>query len=783
MNRTATCILLATIAVASASSAPIVMKFTFAGSDAGTNTFEKTPDGSFTSKTKLHIMTTTIDSTLKGRFAGKKLISFVLDQTAPPGRFTIRYDKGKYKVSGLQNISGKLVLDTTALFSTYHPQLIATVADALGKGDAARQNMKVFFLENLLVKQVPVGIKTAIKVRRGSDQIAAKVLSMALGPIDLDYPVDGANRVLGMDVPVQKFQGVVEGYSDVFLDPVAKFTELSQPTHETKKIEAVKVPMRDGVNLVADIVMPAEEGKYPVILSRTPYGRQSQLIGAEWWAKRGYIVVAQDVRGRHDSEGTFNPFMTEREDGYDTIDWISKQPWCDGNVGMIGASYAGLVQWAAAVERHPALKCIVPQVSPPDAFFNIPYDHGIFMLWGSLWWSNIVKDKVTRMELATAAMKNADKIKILPLSKLDNAILGRNIAWYDEWLKKDRPSQFKGFDYGKDMSKVEIPALHISGWWDGDGIGTKLNWAAMARAGHTNQWLIYGPWTHAFNTSSRMGDVNYGAGAILEMDSLYLRWFDTWLKGKDVGLGKMQPKVDVFVTGANKWRALNGWPDPASRQMTLYLGLDSGTAAGARGNGKLAIEKGSKKAASIYDYDPARVELPPELKRDIDLSSASTCVVLKPGAKDFLIFKTAPMKEALEIGGPIQLDLYFSTSAKDTDFFATLVDIDPKGVMHAIGQPGKIRAKYLSGWETPRLLTPGKTYEAKIDLWDTAHRFKPGHRLGLIVMSQMFPMYARNLGTGEPDFSGTRMVTAHQKIWHDVKRPSALTFYVLPAKK
>ncbi|MFY9234724.1 MAG: CocE/NonD family hydrolase [Fimbriimonadaceae bacterium] len=759
------------------------MNFSFAGSDAGKNVYERKADGSFVSATTLNVMGTIIKSDLKGKFKGKKLVSFELVEQVATNSGKITYAGGRYTASGSSGKkSGKLIIDTAAFLATYHPFLTSTVADTLSQSDPSTKKVKIFMLDGLVSQTFPTAFTGTREVVKGDAKVNAKVLKIELGPVSIDYPVDPSNRVLGMDIAAQKFQGVTAGYTDVFIDPVSKFPELSQPTFTTKKLSAVKIPMRDGVNLVADIMMPAEEGKYPVILSRTPYGREGQMVGADWWAKRGYVVVAQDVRGRHDSEGKWDPFMPERKDGFDTIDWITKQTWSDGKVGMIGASYVGLVQWAAAVERHPALKAIIPQVSPPDAFFNIPYDHGIFMLWGSLWWSNIVKDKVSNMSLAVAAMKNVDKALSLPLSKIDDKVLGRNIPWFDAWLKKDRPSAYKGYDYGKDMASVDIPALHISGWWDGDGIGTKINWATMARAGRTNQWLIYGPWTHAFNTTSKLGDVNYGSSAILELDSLYLRWFDTWLKGKDVGLEKNQPKVKVFVTGANQWRALAAWPDPASKQMTMYLGDDTGRKSGPTLTGTLAMQPSSKKPTSGYTYDPRKVVIPPQLKGELDLQGGSTVLELK-GEDDFALYKSKPMTEPLEIGGPIELDLYFSTTAKDTDFFATLIDVDPKGVMRVIGQPGKFRAKYLSGWETPRLLTPGKTYRMRIDLWDTAHQFKTGHRLGLVVTSELFPMYARNLGLGESDFSATKMIVARQKIYHDAARPSALRFMILPKKQ
>jgi uncharacterized protein len=332
------------------------------------------------------------------------------------------------------------------------------------------------------------------------------------------------------------------------------------------------------------------------------------------------------------------------------------------------------------------------------------------------------------------------------------------------------------------MNKVKIPVLHISGWWDGDGIGTKLNWAKMRALGDKDQWLIYGPWTHAFNSSSRFGDMDYGPDAVIDLDSIYLRWFDAWLKNKTVQWDK-EPKVRVFVTGANEWRELGDWPDQQSREITYYLS-SAGPANGSTSVGELVTAAPADQEPDRYTYNPAGVQIPKELKEarsifDL-LAGVSTVVKIEPEENSVLVYKTPAMNDPIEIGGPIELDLYFSTSAKDTDFFASLVDIDEKGVMRIIGIPGKIRARYLGGWEKPALLQPGKVYKAGIELWDTAHQVKKGHSLGVIINSHRFPGYARNLNTGEPISNATRMVAAHQTIYHDAKRPSALRLRLLP---
>jgi putative CocE/NonD family hydrolase len=757
------------------------IKWKFGGNDAGTTSYVTHADGTFESSTELNIAGTSIKSRLTGKLVDGAITEFELVNQQAGTEVTVSAKDGKARLK-----AGDVTRDITykpsqVLFANLHPILSETWSKVLDPAKDGIQKIDVFILDAATTLPVEVSKKKARTVEADGKKQVADVYLARLGTVEFDVYLAQGSTFAAWDVPSQKLQAIRSGYESFLVDPSTLYPELSQPTMQTKAEKGVRVKMRDGVELVADVVRPADDAKHPAILERTPYGREilSQLEG-EWWAKRGYVHIVQDVRGRNDSAGEWSPFVNERKDGYDTIDWIAKQGWSDGKVGMIGGSYVGWVQWAAAVEVHPALKCIVPQVSPPDLFFNFPIDHGVPMLFGALWWSNFVKDK--KVPAVPETPKDLEKLKTLPLSKVDDEALGRNIPFYDAWLEKETPAAFGGAAFMPDMNKVKIPVLHISGWWDGDGIGTKLNWAKMRALGNKNQWLIYGPWTHLFNTSTHLGDADFGPDAIIDLDSIYLRWFDTWLKDKQVNWEK-QPKVRAFVTGANEWRELGDWPDSRSQEMTLYLS-SRGPANGLASVGELVAVAPKTQAPDRYTYDPAAAEIPAQLKKVKDfadlLAAGSTVVKIDPGHKDLLLYRTSPMSEPLEIGGPIQVDLHFSTSAKDTDFFVGVVDIDEQGTMRAIGLPGKIRARYLSGWEKPSLLQPGKLYKATIDVWDSAHQIKKGHRLGVLISSEMFPNYARNLNTGEPISNATRMVVAQQTIYHDAKRPSALRFRVLP---
>jgi len=757
------------------------IKWKFNGNDAGTNTYQTFPDGRFESVSELNVAGMAIKSRLTGKLVDGVITEFEIDNHQAGTVVKVSAKDGKARITVGEKTRDVEYKPSKALFGNIHPILTETMIRALDPAKEGVQSVELFILDGAVTMKVDVSKKKTRTIEIGGKKQVADIYLVRFPGVEFDVHITQGSRFAALDIPSQKLQAIRSGHEAFLVDSTTLYPELSQPTMKTKAEKGVKIKMRDGVELVADIVRPADDGKYPVILERTPYGRENfSKLSGEWWARRGYAHIVQDARGRNESDGEWTPLVHERKDGYDTIDWIARQSWSDGKVGMIGGSYGGWVQWAAAVEAHPALKCIVPQVSPPDPFFNFPVDHGVPMLFGAIWWSNFVKEKKTPN--IPEVPKDLEKLKTLPLSKVDDEVLGGNIPFYDEWLGKETPASFAGANFMADMNKVKIPVLHISGWWDGDGIGTKLNWAKMRALGHKDQWLVYGPWSHAFNTSSRYGDVDYGPDAITDLDLIYLRWFDTWLKNKAAQWDK-QPKVRVFVTGANEWRELGDWPDLRSKEMTLYLSSE-GPANGAASVGDLIATAPGEQEPDRYTYNPASAQIPNELKEvksflDL-LAGGSTIVKIEARDNDALVYKTAPMSDPIEIGGPVNLDLYFSTSAKDTDFFASVVDIDEKGVMRHIGLPGKIRARYLSGWEKPTLLQPDKVYKTTIELWDMAHQVKKGHRLGVLITSQMFPGYARNLNTGEPIRNATRMVAAHQTIYHDAKRPSALRYRLLP---
>jgi len=373
-------------------------------------------------------------------------------------------------------------------------------------------------------------------------------------------------------------------------------------------------------------------------------------------------------------------------------------------------------------------------------------------------------------------LPNPEKFDTLPLSKVDEAVLGQNLPFYKKWLTRTTSKDWTGFNYESDLRRVKIPALNISGWWDGDEIGTMLNWQIMRSLHRPNQYLVYGPWTHLFNSNAKIGDTDFGPTAVIDLDSVYLRWFDTWLKHKSVKLEK-QPRVRAFITGSNKWVESADWPLAQSKPMTLYLSA-TGPAEGTSSKGSLEPQVPERQDPTKYRFDPHNVVIDPKVLNP-DPDKISLKVDMPKHTAGLELFQSAPMKDSMSVAGPIVFDLRFSTSAEDTDFFVNLVDLDEKGQMSSIGQAGKIRCSYLDGLDKQRALKPGRIYAAKIRLWDTAHEFAKGHRLCLMLSSTEFPLFARNLGTIDPIATATKMVIQDQKIYHDRQNPSSITFQVV----
>ncbi|MBV6458138.1 MAG: hypothetical protein HONBIEJF_01261 [Fimbriimonadaceae bacterium] len=753
-------------------------EFRFAGSKVGSSEWVLKEDGAFTSTSNLEMQGMKISSSLTGKLRNGMLFEYTLTESVGANKGTVTVKEGKGVAEAGAAKREFTFKPTRQVFANFHPGLGSLLSGAM---KASPEGKFTMFIADagVTIDASVADYKSRTALVKGAN-VSLDTFTIRLGTgLELKFQIQPSGQAALIDVPSQKFSYLATGWGEIFEDPTTKDKRLSQPEFETERLDKEMAPMRDKVQLAADVVKPKGDGKHPVILIRTPYGRKASAAEGGFWATRGYVLVSQDVRGRGDSEGEFYPPFFERQDGYDTLEWISKQSWCDGNIGMIGGSYLGWVQWYAAVTGHKALKCIVPQVSPTDPFFNFPIDHGIPMLYGSVWWTGLVKDRESN-PTGLVGIKKTDGLTQLPMTKIDDVTIGKSIPFYDRWWQATKWSDFGAANFLKDVPKVRIPVLHISGIWDGDSVGTKKNWEAVQRAGKADQWMIYGPWTHAFNTSSKLGDVDYGKAAILELDSVYLRFFDTYLKGKAVAWEE-QPKVKMFVTGANKWVHLRDWPDGTQRSM--YLGA-SGAASGSKSTGTLSPKISSKLKGSILPFDPGAAVVPKALQNVENLLEAdsNTTVNLDEQKSESLVFRSAPLAKPTSIGGPIKLDVHFSSTAKDCDLFFWMLDIDTSGKARIIGQPGKMRARYREGFDNPKPLKPGEVYRMTLDHWDFAHEFKKGHRIAIMMTAGYFPMFARNLGTAEPDATATKMVKSKQTIYHSSRYPSRLIYTELPAR-
>lgn len=659
---------------------------------------------------------------------------------------------------------------TSPVWANYHPALFGRVLRSLDSKNSKPQKVVGSMIDQLAPLDLtitfgPFSEKTVNgkRVKVGIHEIRNSFSAQLAATED--------GTIIGMNVPSQKFLIVQKGAEEIFADPLAKYPELSQPKFGVKILEKVEIPLRDGTVTKATIVTPDKPGMYPTILTRTPYGRETALAQAAMFAKRGYVFVAQDVRGTGESQGSYDPFMTEQKDGFDSIDWIAKQPWSDQKVGMIGGSYGGLVQWSAASLKPQALKCIVPQVSPPaSAMWNLPYENGTFLLLGSLWWLRIVDGpKGTDLSSIQAPLKMSG-INSLPLSEADNKVLGFNSKTFDSWLARDRASKWNGWNFENLMKEIKIPALHISGWFDGDSVGTQRNYELLTKAGNKNQWLIYGPWPHAFNTSTKMGDLDFGSESMLELDSVYLRWFDTWLKDKAVGLDKVA-KVKFFSMGNNRWNESSAWPPSGSKVVQWNFDFKK----------KQLLPSKIGSTSATYTYDPKKdlFKAP-----DVTISTGGESLFTKPISDkgESITLKSPVLTEPVTVAGPLEVEFSFRSSAKDTDFYVSFFDEDEKGGWMYFVAGAKQRASYLSGNDSPKTITPGKTYRVKIRSWDTSHQLRKGHRLVARITSSRFPEYARNLGTGESTSTGTKMVKQSNTIISSRKLPSLVRFHAIASK-
>ena len=556
----------------------------------------------------------------------------------------------------------------------------------------------------------------------------------------------------------------------------------------------VAVKMRDGVVLRADVYRPDADGKFPVLLQRTPYNKAGEFDFGLKAAARGYVVVVQDVRGRYTSEGEWYTFRHEPDDGYDTVEWAAALPDSNGKVGMFGGSYVGATQMLTAIAHPPHLAGIFPVVTASNYHENWTYQGGAFEQWfNESWTSGLAQDTLNRQVARnTNAMHNVWKLPLSDYPLFDaGAAAGsenpRSLAPYCiDWLMHPSYDDYwKRISIEEHFSQINVPVYSEAAWYDIFLGGSLQNYMGIKTRGASDtarrgQRLLVVIGGHA-GRGRHIGDVDFGPAAEqVDQEEVMLRWYDAILKGEKNGVDREKP-VKIFVMGKNDWREEDDWP-LARAQSTRYYLHSGGKANSLRGDGTLIQQGGTQtEPADHFVYDPAD---------PVPTSGGPLCCDaghLAPGPRDqrpvevrddVLVYTTPALKQDLEVTGPVSLELYASSSAVDTDFTAKLVDVWPNGFAQNLTE-GILRARYRNSREKPEIINPGEVYKLTIDLWATSNVFLAGHELRLEVSSSNFPRFDRNPNTGESPEQAIRVTKATNTIYHDREHPSALVLPVV----
>lgn len=549
----------------------------------------------------------------------------------------------------------------------------------------------------------------------------------------------------------------------------------------------VAVPMRDGVLLRADIMKPAPTGRYPVLIFRTPYSKDEGDPDNERTFRhavdRGYAMVIQDVRGRYMSGGDYTPYMNEGRDGYDTIEWAAVQPWSDGNVGTLGLSYPGAVQWLAAVESPPHLKAMVPAMCF-STLRQCVYFGGVFeTAWSSWVYVDMTPD--TRVRYGIPGPTTVDDAKAeydhigidtfqAWLPQLTLPYLMDTAQYYYDWLRNQPYDAY--WDWGNlenRYDRVHAAVLNISGWYD-EAYGTQgatTNYLGLlaARAGRKDPRtkLLIGPWIHGVDAtaSATSGDRYFGPAAVIDYDDVVLSWLDHYVRGIDNWVVKASP-VNVFVMGDNRWREDYQWPLRSTRSTSVYLGP-----------GTLNLEPAADDGTSSFVADPAD-----PVRDDYGTNFGATDLRWLTTRSDVLTFETGPLGQDIEVTGPITAEIYLSSSAPDFDLYTILLDVAPDGTAYNLMGPGNavLRASYRNNTPERELLAPGEVIKLTLDRMRNGNTFKKGHKLRLCCTASWFPIYSRNLQTGELETVSSAMQPATITVHSGRRYPSRLILPVIP---
>lgn len=566
--------------------------------------------------------------------------------------------------------------------------------------------------------------------------------------------------------------------------------------------------MRDGLILRSDLYLPDEGCEFPAILVRTPYEKNAFLAKPRYtrpslYTEAGYAVLVQDCRGTGESDGTYQPWLMDAEDGYDTVEWMAVQSWCSGKIGMMGSSNLGSTQLLAASMRPPHLACI----SPAGTSAGFPFfKNGIMDLAGtSIWYMQqaIRTSKRAGMEKAdldrlTSKMQEMSEtldeqfrclpLKDIPFANVEDVQMDRFFLEYLEHMEDI--SYWSKLHMPADVRAIEVPTLWIMNWYDHlaktvlEGYHTMKHYCIPEVQDHL--YLYFGPWrTYAGVPGNEEKDCLPGDSSMQpvwgngqRLSDILTGWFDCWLKGDKSGFD-LKNHVFVHTMGADsRWRYEIQWPLERTEFKKYYLCSDQG-ANSLRGDGKLALRPGGGAEKDTYIYDP---DDPVPTKSGVVINPKDQLVQDQTEVEqreDVLVYTTERLEKDTEITGPVKAVIWASTDGTDTDFVVKLIDVDEGGTPRNLIE-GIVRARFRNGWDRPELLIPGAIYEYEIDLGAVGIVFGKGHRIRIEVSSSNFPKWDRNLNTGNAVGLDGEVRKAEQVVYHDEQHPSHIVLPVIP---
>jgi hypothetical protein len=509
---------------------------------------------------------------------------------------------------------------------------------------------------------------------------------------------------------------------------------------------------------------------------RTPYDRRDERWAgpAQRLAASGFVAVVQDVRGRGDSQGYWRPFWNEGRDGYDTIEWVAAQPWCTGRVGTMGGSYNAWAQWAAAREAPAHLTCMVSSCAGGRVMKEWPTCDGMLTLQ-MLSWLYLVNGRT--MQDTTAVDWDAI-FHHRPLRTMDVALGG--LPMWQECVEHTTLGYWRDLELSeRDFSAIDVPTLHVTGWWDGPQPGLFFHAGMTASSPASCQPLLVGPWDHEGSQRPKpvVGGVDFSAG-LVDHEDMHRRWFGHWLRDEPMAVAP----VRWFCTGGHEWVESASWPPPGveARRLNLHSG---GRANSLRGDGVLRWQPPGDEPADSYLYDPDNpvsqlLDFDP-FQPSIEAPLDRRYVARRP---DVLVYTTEPAQSALCIAGDPTLELHAASDCPDTDWVVSLADVDPSGRSMQLAE-GRLRARFRESLEYETLMEPGVPYRFTIELTAVGHVIRPGHRLRLAITSSDFPIYDTNTNTGRPIADDTEPRIARNTVLHSGGHASYLVLPVLGVQR